>query len=81
MPDTTPPSPTHRCPGCDLPGVPHHHVACRACWRLLPKYLSLPFRNVRMGTAAHRAVLGNALAWFRRHRTDLELSRQQRDAP
>lgn len=70
---------THKCPGCDQPGVPRHKLSCKRCWFRLPQdirnqvngsYYNRRARpsQVAAAVAAHRAALLVALEWYRDNR-------------
>lgn len=54
--------PPHNCPGGCGDQVPHHLLACRSCWWLLPAPLRHAFR--RPGANRLQAA-AEALAWYR----------------
>lgn len=72
------PSRIHECPGGCGRSVGQHLLACRQDWYRLPTHLqraiSEAYARVRRNRAdaaaalAHRAVVAEALAWFRENR-------------
>ncbi len=63
---------THRCPGCNVPGVVRSRLACKPCWYRLPADLrnavNGSFYHRQRNPAAHRAAVFAAMTWYREHR-------------
>lgn len=61
------PSPTHTCPGACGKDVPVRLFACRTCWSRLPSDIKREIDGRRVGTAAHREGMREALRWYADH--------------
>lgn len=66
---------THGCPGrCGATTIPRHLLACRDCWRRLPKVYKDPIRHTYRKAAgkpltdpawiAHRNAVKAAFIWY-----------------
>lgn len=56
-------NPPHRCPGGCGADVPHHLLACRSCWYLLPTVLRARVANGDKSTKL--TAISEALTWYK----------------
>lgn len=61
----------HACPGGCGVMVKHRHVACPACWYLLPEPLRRAITHP--GARSRLAGVAEALTWYRRYREENDL--------
>jgi hypothetical protein len=61
----------HGCPGCAVPGVPDHLLACGPCWGRLPRVyrnaVLAAWRNRSKAPLGHLRAVGAARTWYRQN--------------